>query len=377
MLSLKLPRLLSINQVPKGYQEQGILCGYRPPRSSAADCLLSVFQMTNETLNIWTHFVPAWYVPPGEVGRGCAGRDAHHLRPQVLRVDPGGAAAGAGGPGGPPRLAPPRLPADLLHLPPGLQLRPHLQPHVHPRQAHLLLLRLRGAQHVQLGFCAGVFSVRFPRRVGQQHLPPLLRPHRRVQHRGEHQPVLLFQVPGGGAAAAQQGVPHPGLRVPLPLRQHSPLLQVLPVRRAELRRARGRAALQAHRLRLPHLLHLRHSPAGEARARTLRLHRAQPPGFPRVRDPGHALPDGSHHDGHERAPRAAAGHLAAALRPADPGAHGHLHGHRPGRHRAQLRVPLLHARAWAQRQATRALGFGSRWHPCCSASQSLNSTWMG
>lgn len=45
---------------PQGYQEQGILCGYRPPRSSAADCLLSVFQMTNETLNIWTHFVPAW-----------------------------------------------------------------------------------------------------------------------------------------------------------------------------------------------------------------------------------------------------------------------------------------------------------------------------
>uniref|UniRef100_A0A493TWE1 Uncharacterized protein n=3 Tax=Anatinae TaxID=2068716 RepID=A0A493TWE1_ANAPP len=59
MLSLKLPRLLSINQVPK-VREQGILCGYRPPRSSAADCLLSVFQMTNETLNIWTHFVPAW-----------------------------------------------------------------------------------------------------------------------------------------------------------------------------------------------------------------------------------------------------------------------------------------------------------------------------
>ncbi|NXX94314.1 MPRGB protein, partial [Centropus bengalensis] len=59
MLSLKLPRLLNINQVPKGYREQGILCGYRPPCSSAADCLLSVFQMTNETLNIWTHFLPA------------------------------------------------------------------------------------------------------------------------------------------------------------------------------------------------------------------------------------------------------------------------------------------------------------------------------
>ncbi|XP_008948039.1 PREDICTED: membrane progestin receptor gamma-B-like, partial [Merops nubicus] len=52
-----------------GYQEQGILFGYRPPSSSAADCLLSVFQMTNETLNIWTHFVPAWYFVWTLVGR--------------------------------------------------------------------------------------------------------------------------------------------------------------------------------------------------------------------------------------------------------------------------------------------------------------------
>ncbi|XP_074863388.1 membrane progestin receptor gamma isoform X2 [Carettochelys insculpta] len=61
MLSLKFPRLLSINQVPKVFQEPGILFGYRHPRSSAADCLFSLFQMTNETLNIWTHFLPAWY----------------------------------------------------------------------------------------------------------------------------------------------------------------------------------------------------------------------------------------------------------------------------------------------------------------------------
>ncbi|XP_038276750.1 membrane progestin receptor gamma [Dermochelys coriacea] len=61
MLSWKLPRQLGINQVPKVFREQGILFGYRHPRSSAADCLLSVFQMTNETLNIWTHFLPAWY----------------------------------------------------------------------------------------------------------------------------------------------------------------------------------------------------------------------------------------------------------------------------------------------------------------------------
>ncbi|XP_030313166.1 membrane progestin receptor gamma isoform X3 [Calypte anna] len=83
MLSLKLPRLLSIHQVPKGYQEQGILFGYRPPRSSAADCLLSVFQMTNETLNIWTHFLPAWYFVWTLVGRlqGPGGREDPHSWP--------------------------------------------------------------------------------------------------------------------------------------------------------------------------------------------------------------------------------------------------------------------------------------------------------
>ncbi|NWZ94140.1 MPRGB protein, partial [Nesospiza acunhae] len=43
------------------YREPGILSGYRPPRSSACECLLSVFGMNNETLNIWTHLVPAGY----------------------------------------------------------------------------------------------------------------------------------------------------------------------------------------------------------------------------------------------------------------------------------------------------------------------------
>ncbi|CAM9184686.1 unnamed protein product, partial [Lampetra planeri] len=35
--------------------------GYRHPRSSALDCVLSSFQMNNETINIWTHFLPTWY----------------------------------------------------------------------------------------------------------------------------------------------------------------------------------------------------------------------------------------------------------------------------------------------------------------------------
>ncbi|XP_036400164.1 membrane progestin receptor gamma-A-like [Megalops cyprinoides] len=62
MLSLiKLPRVFTINQVPKVFHEDSIISGYRHPCSSATDCLLSLFQLTNETLNIWTHFLPTWY----------------------------------------------------------------------------------------------------------------------------------------------------------------------------------------------------------------------------------------------------------------------------------------------------------------------------
>nr|XP_035969491.1 membrane progestin receptor gamma isoform X1 [Halichoerus grypus]XP_035969492.1 membrane progestin receptor gamma isoform X1 [Halichoerus grypus]XP_035969493.1 membrane progestin receptor gamma isoform X1 [Halichoerus grypus]XP_035969494.1 membrane progestin receptor gamma isoform X1 [Halichoerus grypus] len=61
MLSLKLPRLFSIDQMPQVFHEQGILFGYRHPQSSATACLLSLFQMTNETLNIWTHLLPFWF----------------------------------------------------------------------------------------------------------------------------------------------------------------------------------------------------------------------------------------------------------------------------------------------------------------------------
>lgn len=42
------------------FREDGIMSGYRHPRSSAVDCILSSFQMTNETVNIWTHFLPTW-----------------------------------------------------------------------------------------------------------------------------------------------------------------------------------------------------------------------------------------------------------------------------------------------------------------------------
>nr|KAF6291270.1 progestin and adipoQ receptor family member 6 [Myotis myotis] len=61
MLSLKLPQLLQVHQVPRVFWEDGIVSGYRRPTSSALDCVLSSFQMTNETVNIWTHFLPTWY----------------------------------------------------------------------------------------------------------------------------------------------------------------------------------------------------------------------------------------------------------------------------------------------------------------------------
>ncbi|MCJ8747301.1 hypothetical protein PDJAM_G00151860 [Pangasius djambal] len=62
MFSLvKLPPVFNVHQVPKAYQEDCIISGYRHPRSSATDCILSLFQLTNETLNVWTHFLPTWY----------------------------------------------------------------------------------------------------------------------------------------------------------------------------------------------------------------------------------------------------------------------------------------------------------------------------
>ncbi|XP_063055435.1 membrane progestin receptor delta [Engraulis encrasicolus] len=61
MLSFRLPQLFDMHQVPKVFREDGIISGYRHPRSSALDCILSSFQMTNETVNIWTHFLPTWY----------------------------------------------------------------------------------------------------------------------------------------------------------------------------------------------------------------------------------------------------------------------------------------------------------------------------
>ncbi|XP_068778500.1 membrane progestin receptor delta isoform X3 [Struthio camelus] len=79
MLTVKLPQIFRVHQVPRVrvdvgphpapaflspseiFWEDGIMSGYRHPKSSALDCVLSSFQMTNETINIWTHFLPTWY----------------------------------------------------------------------------------------------------------------------------------------------------------------------------------------------------------------------------------------------------------------------------------------------------------------------------
>ncbi|XP_044305264.1 membrane progestin receptor delta [Varanus komodoensis] len=61
MLTIKLPRLFRVHQVPRVFWEDGIISGYRHPKSSALDCVLSSFQLNNETINIWTHFLPTWY----------------------------------------------------------------------------------------------------------------------------------------------------------------------------------------------------------------------------------------------------------------------------------------------------------------------------
>lgn len=69
-----------------------------------------------------------------------------------------------------------------------------------------------------------------------QQTPALLQPHL----------VLLcsLQVPGAGATVAQQGVPHAGLRVPVPLRQHSTLLQgMLTVQGCSARKRLGKYVL--------------------------------------------------------------------------------------------------------------------------------------
>ena len=49
---------VTVDKVPEQYQEPFILTGYRQPHSSFLYCIVSAFRLNNETLNIWTHFIP-------------------------------------------------------------------------------------------------------------------------------------------------------------------------------------------------------------------------------------------------------------------------------------------------------------------------------
>ena len=53
--------LFNRDQVPEHFKELFIVSGYRLPGCSLVDCCLSVFKLNNETLNFWTHFLPAMY----------------------------------------------------------------------------------------------------------------------------------------------------------------------------------------------------------------------------------------------------------------------------------------------------------------------------
>ncbi|XP_061885179.1 membrane progestin receptor delta [Entelurus aequoreus] len=61
MFDITFPPLFHAHQIPEVFREEGIVSGYRHPQSSVLDCLLSSFHMNNETVNIWTHFLPTWY----------------------------------------------------------------------------------------------------------------------------------------------------------------------------------------------------------------------------------------------------------------------------------------------------------------------------
>ena len=53
-------RLLTWSEIPHWYQDNRIITsGYRPLLYSSCACLKSVFSLHNETLNIWTHLLPA------------------------------------------------------------------------------------------------------------------------------------------------------------------------------------------------------------------------------------------------------------------------------------------------------------------------------
>ncbi|TNN06382.1 Membrane progestin receptor delta [Schistosoma japonicum] len=53
--------ILLASQISSDFHEIGILSGYRKPSASLASGILSIFQLHNETLNIWTQIIPTVY----------------------------------------------------------------------------------------------------------------------------------------------------------------------------------------------------------------------------------------------------------------------------------------------------------------------------
>ncbi|XP_064403696.1 membrane progestin receptor gamma-A-like [Halichondria panicea] len=49
---------VTVDLLPKQYKERYLSRGYRQPYSSFLDCLVSLFRLNNETLNVWTHLIP-------------------------------------------------------------------------------------------------------------------------------------------------------------------------------------------------------------------------------------------------------------------------------------------------------------------------------
>eukprot|EP00058_Branchiostoma_floridae_P017960 XP_002603449.1 hypothetical protein BRAFLDRAFT_280976 [Branchiostoma floridae] len=55
-------RSLTIDEVPDVHKEPYVLTGYRPPQQPWRFYLMSIFSQHNETMNVWTHLLPCFYV---------------------------------------------------------------------------------------------------------------------------------------------------------------------------------------------------------------------------------------------------------------------------------------------------------------------------
>lgn len=53
----KSSKLVSHEEIPEALREPGIVSNYRSPGYSKTECVISIFQFHNETLNVWTHIL--------------------------------------------------------------------------------------------------------------------------------------------------------------------------------------------------------------------------------------------------------------------------------------------------------------------------------